>query len=75
MYAILFSHILLLLIRPVGYHNSFRYESHSGCTVSEHRPKSGCYNGAVLIFISSTNRISLHYFRTSKICFSQHFSL
>jgi len=53
---------LLLLIRSVGYHNSFQYESHSGCTVSEHRHKSGCYNGAVLIFIISTNRISLHYF-------------
>jgi len=40
---------LLLLIRSVGYHNSFRYESHSGCTISENQPKSGCYKRDVLI--------------------------
>jgi hypothetical protein len=71
-YRLLVLPSLLLLIRPAFYHNNFRYESHSGCTLSEHRLKSGYYNGAVLIFISSTNRISLHYFRTSKTCFSQH---
>lgn len=56
-YRLLLLRSLLLLIRPVGYHNSFRYESHSGCNLSERHPKSGCYNGAVLIFISSANQI------------------